>query len=258
MASSINAYIIYKQQSEQLLDFAVFVSYAVPVLRTEIANVKAGKVSSLPRPDFFFKSNRSTPDDLLKTDPIYESRLASYLLLSAFSFFEAFFYGILDELILFHGGKDEFLKRAETRVRKFMAPHPKDVAELKKKIRGKEMAKLRDKYRKFSRLLAEHGYRFPGELFAAFGLKMLISKRKSLKAFEIPTVLADAFQLNLSANEIQAFEDIRKTRNDIAHGKTANLTMRDSVKMSVDLRQLATKIAAHLNENFFLVERFAP
>jgi hypothetical protein len=258
MSFTTNAYAVYKQQSEQLLDFAVFVSYAVPLLRSEIARVKAGTVSSLPRPDFFFKSNRSTPDDLLKIEPDYESRLASYLLLSAFSFFEAFVSSIIEELIEFHGGADDFVARSDTRTQRFMAPHSAAISKLKKKVRGAEVGNLRDKYRKFSRLLAEEGYRFPGELLAPFGLRMLIAKLKGLKAFEIPTVLSGALQLKLSSAEIKIFTTIRKTRNRIAHGKPSKMTMRDAVAMATELRELGTKIALHLNENFFLVERYAP
>ena len=258
MAFSTNAYSVYKRQSEQLLDFAVFVSYAVPLLRSEITRVKKGSVPSLPRPDFFAKSNRSTPDDLLKIEPSYESQLASYLLLSAFSFFEAFVGDIIDELISFHGGTDDFLGRSESRTRRFMAPHALAISELKQKLRGAEIPKLRDKYRKFSRLLGDQGYRFPGELFAPFGLRTLIAKSKNLKAFEIPTILGEALQLKLSPSEIQTFEAIREMRNSIAHGEPRKLTMREAVRMATDLRRLATKTALHLNENFFLVERYAP
>jgi hypothetical protein len=258
MIFSTNAYAIYKKQSEQLLDFAVFVSYSVPLLRSEIAKIKTGAVTSLPRPDFFQKSNRSTPDDLLRIEPDYENRLAAYLLLSAFSFFEAFVTAIIEELILFHGGADDFVGRVQARTRRFMAPHPPEVTKLKKKLRGAEVPRLRDKYRVFSRLLAQEGYRFPAELLAPFGLKTLIAKAKRLKAFEIPAVLNDALQLKLSPVEIQTFEAIRETRNNLAHGTPVKMTMRDAVQMATDLKKLGTKIALHLDENFFLVERYAP
>jgi hypothetical protein len=85
-----NAYARYRSQSNALLDFAVLVAHAVPALKTEIQAVKAGTLAHLPRPDFFHKSNRSTPDDLLKTEAHYERYLASYVLLAHFSFFESF------------------------------------------------------------------------------------------------------------------------------------------------------------------------
>jgi hypothetical protein len=258
MIFSTNAYSIYKRQSEQLLDFAVFVCYAVPLLRSEIGKIKTGAVSSLPPPDFFQKSNRSTPDDLLKIEPDYENRLAAYLLLSAFSFFEAFVTGIIEELIVFHGGADDFVGRVQARTQRLMAPHPLEVTRLKKKLRGAEVPRLRDKYRVSSRLLAKEGYRFPGELFAPFGLKTLIAKAKRLKAFEIPAILSDALQLKLSPAEIQTFEAIRETRNSLAHGTPVKMSMRDAVRMATDLRKLGTKIALHMDENFFLVERYAP
>lgn len=253
-----NAYSRYKVQTQGLLDFAVFVAYAVPLLRDEIASIKTGTVATLHRPDFFYKSNRSTPDDLLRVEPVYESRLSSYLLVSAFSFFEAFVVGVVEEVISFHGGEKDFLSRSRTRTRQFMAPHPPDIAALKKKLRGVEAANQRDKYRKFSRLLFDEGYRFPGELFATFGIKTLISKVKNLKAFEIPEILSDALQLELTAAETRSLERTRTTRNQIAHGVQLTLTMPETVKMTTDLRKLATKIAEHVSENLLLVERYAP
>ena len=85
-----DAYARYKSQSDALLDFAVLVANAMPALRNEIQQVKSGTLPALPRPDFFHKSNRSTPDDLLKTEAKYEQYLASYVLLAHFSFFESF------------------------------------------------------------------------------------------------------------------------------------------------------------------------
>jgi hypothetical protein len=236
----------------------VFVAYAVPLLRNEVASIKAGTTATLHRPDFFHKSNRSTPDDLLRVEPVYESRLASYLLISAFSFFEAFVVGILEEVISFHGGEEDFLSRSRRRTRHFMAPHPPVIAALKRKLRGAEAGNLRDKYRKFSRLLSDEGYRFPGELFASFGIKTLVSKVKNLKAYEIPEILSDALQLELTTVETRSLNATRKTRNKIAHGEHINLTMFDTVKMTTDLRKLATKIADHVSENLLVVERYAP
>ena len=53
------AYARYKSQSDALLNFAVLVSYAVPTLRGEIQQVAAGTLASLPKPDFFHKSNKT-------------------------------------------------------------------------------------------------------------------------------------------------------------------------------------------------------
>jgi hypothetical protein len=86
----------------------------------------------------------------------------------------------------------------------------------------------------------------------------LISKVKNLKAFEIPEILSDALQLELTAAETRSLERTRTTRNQIAHGVQLTLTMPETVKMTTDLRKLATKIAEHVSENLLLVERYAP
>jgi len=124
------AYTRFKGQSEGLLDFAVFVAYAVPALRADIDSVKSGLKTALPKPDFFHKSNRSKADDLLKTEAIYEQRLASYLLLAQFSFFESFVFDIISEMIDFHGGAKLFVERNENRAKQFIAPHPPHIAKL--------------------------------------------------------------------------------------------------------------------------------
>src|SRR5450755_2758192 len=128
------AYTRFKDQSEALLDFAVLVAYAVPALRADIHGVTSGQKPSLPQPDFFYKSNRSTPADLLKTEAGYEHRLAAYLLLTHFSFFESFVFDIIKEMIDFHGGAESFVKRSEKRTRQFISPHPPDIAKLKRKL----------------------------------------------------------------------------------------------------------------------------
>jgi hypothetical protein len=76
------AYSRYKLQADALLDFVALVAHSMPVLRAEIQKVKVGTQAALPRPDFFHKSNRSTPDDLLNTEAHYEPHLASYVLLT--------------------------------------------------------------------------------------------------------------------------------------------------------------------------------
>ncbi|HEY4903929.1 MAG TPA: HEPN domain-containing protein [Candidatus Sulfotelmatobacter sp.] len=212
----------------------------------------------MPKPDFFHKSSRSTADDLLQTEATYEQRLASYLLLTHFSFFEAFVSDIIDEMIEFHGGPENFLSRNESRAKQFMAPNPPHIAKLKRKLQDSEKASWRDRYRSYARKLAGEGFRFPGELFGPFGLKNFIAKVKKMKAWEIPSVLVDALRLELSDAEIEAYHKTRQIRNAIAHGDTVSLSMRDAVGMNKSLRELAIKISDHFTENFFVIEKYAP
>jgi RiboL-PSP-HEPN len=252
------AYSRYKLQADALLDFVVLVAHSMPVLRAEIQKVKAGTQAALPRPDFFHKSNRSTPDDLLNTEAHYEQHLASYVLLTHFSFFESFVEDLIKEMIAFHGGASEFISRIEKRVGKFLARQAPDKTKLKRRLQDSDKPEWKDRYRKFSHELDKDGFRFPGELLAAYGVRNLVVKMKNLKAVQIPDVLVEALRVDLPKTEIEKYHEVREIRNAIAHGDPVTLTMRQAVEMTAALRGLAIKIASHTAENFFLIEKYIP
>jgi hypothetical protein len=256
---STKAYIRYRSETVALLDFAVFVSYAVPALRNDIVETQAGTRASLFPPDFFHKSNvLVTLSELLTRESTYEKKLAAYTLLTHFSFFESFVADVILEMIDFHGGADQFTKRIEAKMKRFMAPHPPDVAKLKRKLQDSETPAKHEKYRKYARQLAGYGFRFPGELLAAYGVRTLTARIQRLKAVEIPDLLVHALQLDLSDAERNEFHRIRKIRNRIAHGQPSTLSMTDSMKMNKALRQLAIRISDHLLENYFVIEKYSP
>jgi hypothetical protein len=252
------AYARYKSQSDALLDFAVLVAHSMPILRNEIQLVKAGAHLALPRPDFFYKSNRSTPDELLETEAEYELYLASYVLLAHFSFFESFVENLITEMFTFHGGEKNFVARIENRLRRFATRQSPEVVKMKRKLQDAEKPEWRDTYRKYSRDLDHQGFRFPGELLAAYGVRSLILRMKNLKAVNIPDVLVEALQVDLSEVEIEKYHEIRVIRNGVAHGGPVTLTIRQAVEMNGTLRNLALKISSHLAEHFFVIEKYVP
>ncbi len=252
------AYALYKSQTDALLDFAVLVAHSMPTLRNEIQLVNSGAQLALTRPDFFHKSNRTTPDNLLKTEVKYEQYLASYVLLAHFSFFESFVENLIKEMFTFHGGEKQFVARIENRVKRFVTRQSSQVIEMKRKLQESEKSKWRDRYRKYSRDLDNEGFRFPGELLSAYGVQSLILKMKNLKAIHIPEVLIGAFQVDLSEVEIRKYHKIRNIRNGIAHGDPVILTVRAAVKMNGSLRDLALKLSSHLAEHFFVIEKYVP
>jgi RiboL-PSP-HEPN len=194
----------------------------------------------------------------LRTRSVYEHRLAAYLLLAHFSFFESFIFDIIAEMVDFHGGAEAFTSRNERRAKQFIGPHPAHIAKLKRKLQDSEKASWRDRYHSYARKLADEGFRFPGELFGPYGLKSFVSKVKRMKAHEIPSVLVDALRVGLSAPEIEEYHRIREIRNSIAHGQATSLSMREVVGMNKWLRELAIKISDHFTENFFVIEKYAP
>jgi hypothetical protein len=66
MFAHTQSYARYKKQSQEMLDFAVVVCYAIPSLKMQAKVVKQGLVgTNLPRPDYF-KENNSIDDVLNK------------------------------------------------------------------------------------------------------------------------------------------------------------------------------------------------
>ncbi len=254
----LKSYLTFRSQSQSLIRFAVLISYSVPALRDEIAAAAANSQRWSRKVDFFHKSDQSKPADLLQTEKTYEQLLASYLLIAQFSFFDAYISDSIQELIDFQGGEKDFLDRTVRRTKRFLAPIEQKLAKDKRKLQTTEKPNATSAYWTSARALSAKGFRFPGELFSSYGLKTLILKLKKLKAHEIPSILVDALQLDLSADEIKRLEEIRGIRNDIAHGRPPQLTMRDVVGMNIFLREIAVKLADHLSEHYLLIEKYAP
>jgi hypothetical protein len=179
-------------------------------------------------------------------------------LIAQFSFFEAYISDAIAELIDFQGGQEEFVDRTARRARRFLEPVDPKLVKDKRKLQTTEKANASNAYWTSARALAEKCFRFPGELFSVYGLKTLILKQRKLKAYEIPSILVDALQLDLSSADIQRLDDICKIRNSIAHGSPPQLTMRDVVGMNVFLREIAVKLADHLSEHYLVIEKYAP
>ena len=188
----------------------------------------------------------------------YEQRLAATLLLTHFSYFEAFVKDVILEMIEFHGGANQFQGRIERRTKAFLAPHIPDVAGLKRRLQDSENPGWKERYRKYSAKLAATGFRFPGDLLAAYGVRKIILKVKRLRAVDIPELLIDALRMNLPSTQIDKYREIRTVRNNIAHGKPPHLTINKSIQMNKELRTLAIMITTHLTENFFVIEKYAP
>jgi hypothetical protein len=252
------SYARYKSQSDALLDFAVLVAHSMPALRNQIRMVESGALRALPTPDFFHKSNRSAAADLLKTEANYEQYLASYVLLAHFSFFESFVENLVEEMVAFHGGEDKFVDRVKRRIKRFLTMQSPQLVKTKRKLQDTERAKYRDSYRKYSQDLEREGFRFPADLLAAYGVRSLIVKMKNLQAVQIPDLLVDAFQVDLSKAEVDKYHQIRSIRNSVAHGEPIILTMKEAVVMNGTLRELAVRISSHISEHFFVIERYFP
>ena len=244
----------HKLAVQRAFDFAVTMCYAVPRLSAHLDDVEAGTVA-LQVPHYFAPQN--TSGFLRHNIVTFEERLSSYMLLSLFSFFEAFVTEIIQEMIEFHGGPAKLLALAMKRDRALSAVTQSPViqtakAKLTKNVKGKH-----ETYQKYSKVLREAGYRFPSERFSSYGVRMLIEKHGNLKAHGIPDLLEHGLAVPLTPAEKKQYHEIREKRNKVAHGAAEKLDLAYIRSVNDFFRDLSFRINTHLLEHFFIVEEHA-
>jgi hypothetical protein len=262
MIGHTDSYETFKRSMQQQLDFVVLVCYAVPVLKRAIA-ATGETTQSIPLdpPDHFAARNLFTPQ-LVQFSKEYEHELARALVLTSFSYFEAYIKAVVREMLAFHGGPDAFLKLAVKRSRRSLTPLPHPLNKAKRKLQEPHNAGKTAKYQVYSTQLAASGFRFPTELVTAYGVERLIEKvgkdkRLEMKAHEIPSLLVNAFQMDSFAKHAKEFDETRDLRNALAHGQRHNIALNRAIEAGRNLRKWATSIDAHFVEHFLVVERYA-
>ena len=247
------AYAILRDKSQEFLDFVVLSCTAVPTLKTQIQ--VAGVAGILP--DHF----KGSPDggQLLSYAAVYQESLARMIVVTLFSYFEAYVTGLLTEIVDFHGGAKTFQATADKRAKAFVANTSQTIIDSKRKLQEPVKRAKLESYKKYSAVLVKQGFRFPSELLAPYGVRNLIrkAKPKGSKAFEIPDLLRDALCFPLSAKDDARLTSIRETRNEIAHGKAGTITLTEALTIGKDLRDIAAKADKHAVEHFFVLEAFA-
>jgi len=244
----------HKLAVQQAYDFAATVCYAVPHLAAHITAVDAGQAVLQP-PHYFAPQN--TTKFLRDNITIFEERLASYMLLSLFSFFEAFVKDIVQEMFDFHGGTEMLLTLAAKRDQALSAVgQSHDVQVAKSKLTKNKQGK-HQKYQKYSKVLLDAGFRFPTERLSSYGVRMLIERHKNLKAHAIPDLLVHGFAMHMSAAEKTQFESIREKRNKVAHGRHQKIDLAYIRTVNDFFRGMTFRINTHIMEHFFVVEQYA-
>ncbi len=254
---STEAYQKFKDQMEALWNFGVMLCYAVPTLKKNIKAVEEGIPNySIPKNDLF-PHDESSPAQLRGLAQDYKERLTSYLWLSSFSFFEAFVSGALQELIGFHGGAEAFVRSAEKHAKESVTKtHPSEVIRSRSRLSGVFAPHKVQRYRKHTQILQQHGYTFPSELLAAYGVRMLASKAGELKAADIPALLTDGLHFEFTSDMLKRYDKYRKIRNDIAHGEQSAHSLKEAFDVRKNLGKLASQIDEHIVANFFIMENF--
>ncbi|QDU29970.1 hypothetical protein ETAA8_50880 [Anatilimnocola aggregata] len=244
----------HKAAVQGAFDFAVTICYSIPQLSQHLAEVESGK-TALQQPHYFAPQNSTV---FLKDNVVeFENRLSTYLLLSIFSFFESYIKSVVTEMLEFHGGADAFLALAEKRDRTLTGvSETADVLEAKKKLR-KDVSSKYAKYQKYSKVLRAHGYRFPSERLSSYGARMLISELKKLKAAGIPDLLEHGLSVRITSMEKTKFNDIKKCRNNAAHGTPTAIDLSYIRDANEFFRDWSFRIDSHLIEHFFVVGKYA-
>jgi hypothetical protein len=254
---STRAYENFKDQIDALWNFGVMICYAVPTLKKNIKAVTEGVENySIPKNELF-SHDASSPEEIGQLTGDYKFRLTSYLWLSSFSFFEAFVSGALQELIDFHGGASAFIASAEGHAQEAVAKkHPQNVLRSRSRLSGKFTKFKTGRYKEYTKVLQQHGYAFPSDLLASYGVRMLVSKAGELKAAEIPGLLIEGLHFPFSEEMLTRYDKYRKIRNDIAHGKHTHHSLKEAFDVKKNLGKLANQIDEHLVANFFVMEAF--
>lgn len=260
---------ILKTESQRILDFSVLICYAIPGLKKLIRGYKEKieHFDKFHKPDYF--KEKVDINRLSAVSNNYKSNLSKYILISAFSFFEAYIKNVIEELIEFHGGKEEMIKFSLQRRNSHLNQTNLGIVKNKRKIQEPFKKKNWQKYQKYqSNLENENRFRFPSELISPIGMKYLIEiiQGKNFRSALIPEILEIGLGLDLTEKinkheDIkdkdlkETFEIIRDWRNLIGHGTSGDLGLLKTMDMIRFLRYLAVKTDKHLIENFFILER---
>lgn len=253
MIPNTKSFCVLKQQVQEVIDFSVLCCTAVPSMKGYIKAVENGVAGKIPDPDYY--KGQPNYDQLKGFVPSYRKNLGKLILLSSFSYFEAYFKSLIDEIFEFHGGFesliDSSLKRQLAHM-SFIDTEPAKTAVRKLKEYPKRNKK--QKYEKYAKELENSEFRFPSELMSAFGLKELHSRYKDMKSVEIPYFVIWCFGVSLTNDEVDRFHKIRETRNEIAHGKKEYIELKESLAFNQELRSLAMKIDSHIVNHYFVIE----
>lgn len=205
-----------------------------------------------------YKANRNTikrqsknySENISNCTSHYQSKLATYLYFSTFSYFEAFVLDLAKELT---NGYEEIEK--ETYVEDFKQDHNvlSDMVKLDKKYDPRKL----DRYKKFSNKLESQGYLDPEKLIFSSLMDIYNQKIDSLKANEIPVFLEKTLLFKMTDDEIHTFHSIRDNRNSIGHGaKGFSPHLNDVIKANKYFKELSDRLNKHVTYYFFKLKNF--
>lgn len=246
-----------KEQTQEILDFAILIMNAVPLLKMTIKKIEKGVDGiALAKPDF---PNQVGPDkeQLKSYAQKYKGDLSKYILLSNFSYFEAYVIDAIEEIFKFHGGFDDMLTASQLKCQIFLNSNDTIIKQNKRKLQDHYDGRKKLKYTKYISELKKVNYKFPSELLSSYGIIKLREELKNLKSVGIPDILTKGLHMNISDDDIKEFHRIRDIRNSIAHGQNKGFNIPLAMKCNAFLRNLSVRIDKHIVENFFVIEKYS-
>lgn len=247
MTKRTNAFNTLQGQVQSTFDFAVVVCHAVPALKLQMKLLDDGKISKLPEPDYFEANNPTSK--LREQANGYKDKLATYLFLSSFSFFESYVGCVLKEVFQFN-----LAILSEVEIKSRLGANTNTSA--KKALNGGYDQRHLQRYTKYSKELIDNGYILPNKLITSIALESLNKTVNELKANQIPDFLANYLRLDITEDTKNTFGTYRQLRNDIAHGDNPSINFSKVKKANGFLRKFATIIDEHLVEHFMLPSNF--
>lgn len=248
------AYVIWRSHSQQMLDFAVLVTTAAPQLDQAFqANTSSPPGVGIVANPIFRPSNvpYSTEKRAL---PVHQKVLGATLVLSIFSYFETYFFSVIDEIIDFHGGTEAMVplirKQFDLEDAK---PRPSSLKFLQRLFK----ANRADRFRKYTTQVAQHGIMWPSQRFMLFGFTQAVVQRRRWRSVDIPDVMLNLLGLEIPQVDRDRFHEIRSHRNKVAHGKSLSYDLKKAIGVSNFFLQLSRRVEDHVLERFMILERYA-
>ncbi|QHI36464.1 hypothetical protein IMCC3317_18270 [Kordia antarctica] len=248
-----NAFLILKEHSQSTLNFSVLVCTAVPQLEYAFQQNDTDSSTHLVENSEFRNSTIPYSTEKENLDK-YKTVLGANILLSNFSFFESYFFSLIDEIIEFHGGKEEYLAFIETKVAQNGNLELEDKKNLHR-LRKEYVKKDKDRYIKFTNIIKDKPIVWPSQKLALYGLKQMIKNKNRWKSADIPNLITDLLTYNLSTEHKDKFHSYRDDRNKIAHGKTLSYSLDKALKGNEFLYNLAKEIDKHVITNYMIIEK---
>lgn len=252
MIPHTQAFIRLKKEVQNVMDFAIVVSYAVPCLKYSLKRMPSDE-PPLFRPDHF-NSRPIKTEKVLHDTKTYKETLSRHIVLSSFSYFEAYFHDVLQEILEFHG--KEFLFNISS-----ISTNTDDdgtVEKARKKLSEYPKKSNLDCYKSNKAKMLKRGQTLPSSLLAQYGYQKLIEliEGNYIPAARIPELSSSVLQLKFDKTEEEKLYGYKEIRNKIAHGRIpeGSLNVAKAIEMNNFFRNLALKIDRHVIKYFLLVE----